>query len=50
MKKLTTYYIPGSSCWAEFIKMGALLENSPTNGLLAPYSSIILLTREDNIS
>ena len=50
MKKLKEYLNPGSSCWAEFIKMGALLENSPTNGLLAPYSSINFLTRDNNIS
>ena len=35
MKKLKKYSTPGSSCWADFLKMGALLENSPTNGLLA---------------
>ena len=35
MKKLKTYLIPGSSSWADFLKMGALLENSPTSGLLA---------------
>lgn len=26
----TKYLTPGSSCWAVFLKMGALLENSPT--------------------
>ncbi|SHL20531.1 hypothetical protein SAMN05216463_13111 [Xylanibacter ruminicola] len=30
MKKKTQYSSPGSSCWAAFLKMGALLENSPT--------------------
>ena len=42
MKELKAYLNPGSSCWADFLKMGALLENSPTNGLLASFFNMII--------
>lgn len=30
-KKVTQIMTPGSLCWAAFLKMGALRENSPTS-------------------
>ena len=30
-KKLKQIMTPGSLCWAAFLKMGALRENSPTS-------------------
>ena len=45
MKKYTQYLTLGSSCWAKFLKMGALFENSPTTNQKIIITSMIFIDR-----